>query len=204
MTNSDELTSQWFDYVCQLCVDRFLPYNSFSVLDFGGGNGFHYGAFNSRIDNMIFDWHLVEKEESLEKAKSYKYYSKINCYSDTSEVTDNIDIIYSDGVIQYIKNYKLLLKNFAKHEPYYIFLHRVTIGDHDNILASQTNAEFNYGAGEDKEFWFINENKILRYMKSLGYHLYYKKYFYNHPAYKTAEDLNGSPDVNSFRVRLSQ
>ena len=181
MTNRDELTSQWFDYVCQLCVDRFLPYNSFSVLDFGGGNGFHYGAFNSRIDNMIFDWHLVEKEESLEKAKSY-----------------------SDSVIQYIKNYKLLLKNFAKHEPYYIFLHRVTIGDHDNILASQTNAEFNYGAGEDKEFWFINENKILRYMKSLGYHLYYKKYFYNHPAYKTAEDLNGSPDVNSFIFRLSQ
>ena len=204
------------------------------VLDFGGGNGLHYKALKKGLcergcSETAIEWNIVETQECVDKYKNSELDEpQLKWFSSIDELDGEMDIVYSEASLRYVENYDEMLSKLMSFDPYYIFLHRSTIGRHNTCLAKQLfgrkriedgsyepgqSATDNYGiVRNDKtmHFWFVNEESFRAHIDSHGYKIYHKQPFNVHPRYKIVEgelhshnDHWGNPraETNNFILK---
>ena len=228
---------RWHTNICHLIFQKLGRKHSLRVLDFGGGDGLHYlkakptlfhygcGCFNPYAHKRKgLEWNIVEFQECVDKYKdSMPDEPQLKWFSSMDELDGKMDIVYSDSTLRYIENYQDALSKMMSFNPWYIFLHRSTIGQHNTCLGRQLfgrqrlngpDVEFgdeslysfepgqadedNYGMtrnGEAMHFWFINEESFRQHIDSHGYQIFHKQAFNIHPRYEIVEgSLNSYND----------
>src|SRR6266576_2022620 len=81
----------------------------------------------------------------------------------------NVDIILLGSVLQFVEDYKSLLKRLAAlNAPYWLFTF-VPTGDIPTFASGQKNVP-----GSTIPVWFFNLDELLEIMKALGYQMIFK------------------------------
>lgn len=101
--------------------------NVSTVLDFGGGCGLHY----KQAASPDVRWAVVETPAMVERAKSLAT-DKLQFFTDISEAAKwlgPIDVIYSNGALQYAPDPEEKLKQLCGAKAKKMLWHRVLLGE---------------------------------------------------------------------------
>ena len=84
---------------------------------------------------------------------------------------DRIDIVHAGSSLQYIEDWKVMLRKLSNYAPDYMLLEDLYAGD----IPTYSTAQYYYGSLIP--CWFFNINEIIEQMKSLEYKLQFKSTF---------------------------
>ena len=145
----------------------------FRVLDFGGGMGMTFanllrGLGESSKPNI--EYLVIDNDRSCQDgARLFNQMPFVQFSSTLPRNLGNVDIILLSGVLQFVEDYKRLLKKLAAfNAPYWLFTF-VPAGDIPTFASSQKNV-----TGSTIPVWFFNLGELLEIMRSLGYQLIFK------------------------------
>jgi hypothetical protein len=105
-----------------------------SVLDFGGGCGLHY----KQAQSADVRWAIVETPAMVERANQLstdrlRFFTKI---SDAAAWLGNIDVMHSNGALQYTPEPEHVLKELCDLQAKKMLWHRVLFGDGREVQSS--------------------------------------------------------------------
>jgi putative methyltransferase (TIGR04325 family) len=147
---------------------------TFKILDFGGGFGIGFLALKESLimKNQLYEYYVVELPEVCEKAKSvFKKYlpedlsNKRILFEHSIPERRKYDLVYSASAIQYISNWKSVLKDLVKSRPQLLLLSDLFAGSIPTFATLQ-----NY-YGSKIPHWFLNIEEVIHLMEELGYAL---------------------------------
>jgi putative methyltransferase (TIGR04325 family) len=143
------------------------------VLDFGGGLGDTYLLMTCGCAGQIeFEFFIVEAEELCKKGRElFKNNKNINFFDKLPKDMENFDIIHLGSSIQYIEDWKGLIKEFTKYKPEYILFADVPAGQIPTYATLQ-----NY-YGSKMPHWFFNIDEFVNALYSVNYDLLFKSAF---------------------------
>lgn len=149
------------------------------VLDYGGGIGIEYYRVlkNTSIDKNRLEFQIVENYEICELGRSMV--PEINFT--TFLPVGNFDIIYLGSVLQYVEDWKGLLKELKDYKSEYILLSDVFAGNNQFFVSAQS-----YGNSKIP-YQFLNLSEILNEMSGyelvlkVPYRLKFEKMMENYP-----------------------
>ena len=129
---------------------------SLKVLDFGGGLGIGYMTLEESIPlcEQKIKYSIVEFPEICEQGRN----------------SGEFDLIHSASALQYIEDWKGLIKKFISYNPKYILLSDVFAGHIPTFVTLQ-----NYYSSK-MIHWFFNLDEFLSFFSSVGYSLKMKSY----------------------------
>jgi hypothetical protein len=128
--------------------------NSFNFLDFGARNIDNYSYLNSHLPKINYYYHdLTQYNSIISEIKKENSIQNLFIIDDPSFIKNNsIDFVFMGSVIQYIKDYKNILKLIFYSNPAYIFLSGTTFyenksSDSEIVPFAQLNVlpQENYG-----------------------------------------------------------
>ena len=144
------------------------------VLDFGGGMGLAFanllrslgeGPSKPLIDYLVIDNDRICREGS----HLFSHMSFVQFSSTLPRDVGHVDIILLGGVLQFVEDYKSILKKLAAfNAPYWLFTY-VPTGDIPTFASGQKNVP-----GSTIPVWFFNLGELLEIMRSLGYQVIFK------------------------------
>jgi putative methyltransferase (TIGR04325 family) len=108
-----------------------------SVLEFGGGAGYHY--FNAAAAGLVdeINWTIVETPEFCKQASNYKELSKIkfihNLESANSIEHEDVDLIYCSRALQYFDDPFKTLRQILSINAKYLYLTGITFSPDNEI-----------------------------------------------------------------------
>ena len=118
------------------CFDK----NFKTILDFGGGFGTHYELIKHCLkEETNIEYHVIETEKNVEEAVKWSD-SEVRFHS---EINSSIkpDICYSNSVLQYMADWKDVIKKFVALEPKLILLDDFPGGDIQEFVSIQNYYE---------------------------------------------------------------
>ncbi len=131
-----------------------------NILDYGGGYGLGYFYIKKNL-KIKFDYTVCEIPSLVKilskKTKKYKFITKLN--------QKRYDFINCCSVLQYINNWKLTIKQFAKVEPKYLYFSDMFIGNIKSYVTLQ-----NY-YGNKIPHWFLKYDEFNEEVVKNGYKL---------------------------------
>jgi putative methyltransferase (TIGR04325 family) len=142
------------------------------VLDFGGGMGLALANLLRSLSEppkLPIDYLVIDNERSCRDGASL--YSQMGSvqFSSTLPSSLEVDIILLSGVLQFVEDYRSILKSLAAYRaPYWLFTF-VPTGDIPTFASGQQNVP-----GSTIPVWFFNLDELLEIMRSLGYQLIFK------------------------------
>jgi putative methyltransferase (TIGR04325 family) len=145
---------------------------SLNILDFGGGLGIGYMTLAESIPEYAtkINYSVVELAEICEQGiLLHKDWGKIN-FLDQLPDSNKYDLIHSASALQYVDDWKGLLKKITSYEPEYILLSDVFAGTISTFVTLQ-----NYYDSKIKH-WFFNLDELISFFSSIGYALTMKSY----------------------------
>ena len=144
------------------------------VLDFGGGMGLAFanllrtlgeGPPKPPIDYLVIDNERICQEG----ARLFAQIRSVQFRSTLPPDLGNVDIILLGSVLQFVEDYKGVLKRLAALKaPYWLFTF-VPTGDIPTFASGQKNVK-----GSTIPVWFFNFDELREIMRLLGYQLIYK------------------------------
>lgn len=146
--------------------------NSLNILDFGGGLGIGYMTLAESIPDYSnrINYSVVELPEICEQGvKLHKDCGKINFLNQLPD-SDKYDLIHSASALQYVEDWKGLLKKISCYEPEYILLSDVFAGTISTFVTLQSYY------GSKIKHWFFNLEELISFFSSMGYSLTMKSY----------------------------
>jgi putative methyltransferase (TIGR04325 family) len=140
------------------------------ILDFGGGLGSTYLYVTSGcIERQIIDFFIVDSGNICRKGKElFKNDNKIHFYSSLPKDVQSFDIIHLGSSIQYVEDWKQLLRDFAKYNAEYILFADLPAGKIPTYATVQNYYESKI------PYWFFNTNDIIDTMNTIDYTLLFK------------------------------
>lgn len=144
------------------------------VLDFGGGMGLAFVNLLRSLDEGTpkppIDYLVVDNDRSCrDGALLFKELRFVQFSSTLPENLGDVDIVLLSGVLQFVEDYKSVLKRLAAfNAPYWLFTF-VPTGDIPTFASGQKNVP-----GSTIPVWFFNLGELLEIMRSLGYQLIFK------------------------------
>lgn len=102
-----------------------VPNRPLSVLDFGGGCGFHYFAVSGTL-SVPLQWAIVETATMAERAKRIAQ-GKFDVYTDIADAAKalgHIDLVHASSAVQYVPDPLATLRAFAMLEAPMVLLAR--------------------------------------------------------------------------------
>ena len=142
-----------------------------SVLDFGGGMGISYIDCLQSIGPDGLEFHIVDLEDVQEKGKQiFEKKYNVRFYSDIALI-GRIDVVHIGGSLQYIDNYRSLMKRLIELEPGFIFFTNTPMGKAPTYATAQVNMK-----GLRIPCWIFQLDEIVELMGKSGYRLVYKTY----------------------------
>jgi putative methyltransferase (TIGR04325 family) len=146
------------------------------IIDFGGGVGFSFLNFiQSCTCAKEYEYHIIESINICKLGKEiFSDYQNLFFYTDVKDLPiGKADILYMNSVLQYIADWKLLLRSLLDLKPEYVLLDDVQGG---NIPAFATAQ--NYYDSKIPS-WFFNVSEILSFFESCNYTLMFKSKFFS-------------------------
>jgi len=146
--------------------------NRLSVLDFGGGMGFGYIVMEAVIpesDNLDFD--IVEGANNCKGGKKLFFDDKrVNFFEQLPE-DKRYDILHIGSSLQYIHQWKDLLKALCSYEAKYFAFTDLPSGENERYASLQ-----NYYDSKIPH-WFFNTKEVIGVMNTFGYKIIYNSHF---------------------------
>ncbi len=141
------------------------------ILDFGGGLGIGYLTLVESIPNHIerIAYTIVEVPRVCAEGRK-RIGNRGVTFLDSLPKTAECDLLHSASAIQYIEDWKGLLKKFAALDPEYMLLSDVFAGKIAPFVTLQNYYESRI------PHWFFNIDEFLGECDKLGYQLIMKSY----------------------------
>lgn len=152
-------------------LSQFDKREKLSILDFGGGVGIDYvRLINSTLRSGPFDYHVVDTKSSCEMGSEFfADDERVHFYSSLPADLPEVELVYMNGALLYIEDYKSLLESLCDYRPKCFLFVRLNAGDIPTHARDQKNVE-----GSAIPSWFFNINEILEIMAAKGYSLVFK------------------------------
>lgn len=144
------------------------------ILDFGGGFGIGFLALKESLvmQDEMYEYDVIELPEVCDEAKKvFAQYlpedlsSKRIVFENLIPQDKKYDLVYSASAIQYIADWKSMLKELVKSRPQFLLLSDVFAGPIPTFATLQ-----NY-YGSKIPHWFFNIEEVVLSMAGLGYAL---------------------------------
>lgn len=105
------------------------------VLDFGGAAGLHYMVAREAYPSRHFKWAIVEHPLMVERAKKFETDALKFFVSPEAAYAwlGNVDLLHSNGVLQYLDQPEIMLKRLIALRPQYILWMRMLLGEGQHI-----------------------------------------------------------------------
>jgi putative methyltransferase (TIGR04325 family) len=142
-----------------------------SILDFGGGMGIGYvHLMTSLVKCWSITYHVVESAAICEAgAQLFENDKNIKFLTEIPPFLPNLDIVYISSALQYVADYKSLLRKLAELRAKYCLFVKLSAGDFSTYATAQKNVP-----GTTLPYWFINAGEIIEIMAACGYSLIHK------------------------------
>lgn len=90
-----------------------------SILDFGGAAGLDFANLLAQTNNAFdIKYHVVDVASACNIGREvWKNDARISFSEDMPPLSEKFDIVYSYSALQYVSDYKKLLKKFSDYEP---------------------------------------------------------------------------------------
>lgn len=140
------------------------------ILDFGGGLGIGYMTLKESILNINekIKYTILELPEICKQGREL-HKNEIN-FLESFPNSQEFDLVHSSSAIQYIENWKLLVKRFCSTNAKYILMSDVFAGDFETFVTLQ-----NYYSNKIPH-WFLNYNEFIEIFNQNGYKLEMRTY----------------------------
>lgn len=135
------------------------------IVDFGGGPGMTFAAVRKSISAPSFEYHVVEMPNVCELgARTFADDPRIRFQSTLPELP-SADIVHFGSSIQYVDDWKDLLRRVAAYRPQALLFTELMAGDVPTYATGQ-----NY-YGSIIPMWFFNFEEFRRRLADLGFRL---------------------------------
>lgn len=138
-----------------------------TILDFGGGAGYHYFIAKIKLPNINFKWLVVENRTMVRLCiKKLKY--KNLFFSNSLNKIKKIDIFFSSCAINYTKNPIETIKSIIKLKAKYLYFTRTPLTENQLLEYKQVSLLSENGPckiNNEKEMLIEYENKIISRQK---------------------------------------
>ena len=136
------------------------------VLDFGGGMGIsfvHLIASVSQPDRI--EYHVIETPQVCrEGAELFSNDTRIHFHSRLPDAIDGVDVVYMNSALQYIEDYRGLLRALCDLSPRFILLARCSAGN----IATYATAQLTL-PGKQLPYWFIDVRELVSILGECHY-----------------------------------
>jgi putative methyltransferase (TIGR04325 family) len=148
---------------------------SIKILDFGGGMGIQYLDLISKVpqakERVIY--HVLDSHSSVEnRPVEMDQFKNLFFHTDLNNLTEKVDVIHIGSTLQYIKDWKGLLKNLVStfKPEYFIF---------SDLFAGSIPTYVSHQVFYDKKIPvnLLNEEEFLDYVTDEGYEVIFKCLF---------------------------
>lgn len=167
-----------------------------SILDFGGGLGIGYMTLVESLTEprKKVDYTIMEVPEVCNAGRELFLLNEIS-YTADFPPRESFDLLHSASALQYVEDWKAMLKGFASYKSQYILLSDVFAGNIPSFVTLQ-----NYYDSKIRH-WFLNYDELIETFSALGYRPVMKSY--------VSSSRNGVEDIlpmNNFpwEYRLDQ
>jgi putative methyltransferase (TIGR04325 family) len=153
--------------VSAICEEK----STLRVLDFGGGMGIAYVHLVSSVVNWRrIDYHIVENNAMCDAGKQlFANDAHMHFHSTLPANLSDVDIVYVSSALQYIEDYRGLLKVLCSYQPRYFLFVKLSSGNIPTYATAQKNLP-----GTVIPYWFLNVDEITNAMAENGYCLIFK------------------------------
>ena len=145
-----------------------------SVIDFGGGAGYHY--FIARKNCLNLRWSIIENDKMVTLCKKKIKHRSLFFFNNINKVK-NHDIFFSSCAINYLKNSEEVLKKITKKKIKYVYFTRTPFSIKKNINFKQYSLLSDNGPVKlkgEKNKIVCNENYLITTNK---FESFFKKNF---------------------------
>lgn len=142
------------------------------VLDFGGGMGMALANLLRSLGEPKppIDYLVVDNDRSCrDGARLFDQMPFVQFSSTLPGDLNYVDLILLSGVLQFVEDYKNILKRLAALNAPYWLLTFVPTGDIPTFASGQQNVP-----GSTIPVWFFNLDELLEIMRSLGYRMIFQ------------------------------
>lgn len=138
------------------------------ILDFGGATGTALVHLDSAlIDPSIVHLHVVETDSACKLGEQlWPDEPRLQFHRAIDDVPRPIDIVQIDSALQYVEDYRAVLKELSAFRAQYFLLARLSAGDIPTYATAQMNLWNDVVA-----YWFLNVGELTEIMAECGYRL---------------------------------
>ncbi|MCP4397509.1 MAG: methyltransferase, TIGR04325 family [bacterium] len=143
------------------------------ILDFGGGPGFSYiPVVSSSVEPQTIEYHVVESKKICGIGRQvFKNDTPIHFYSSLPEQLDGLDIVYFGSSLQYVKDWKGLIRTLAEYRPRFFLFEDLSAGNIPTYVTVQNYYESKIPSR------FYNIKEIVEQMNLVHFSLVFKSAF---------------------------
>jgi putative methyltransferase (TIGR04325 family) len=140
------------------------------ILDFGGGLGIGYMTLKESIPNTtkIINYTILELPNICKQGKDL-HDDEIN-FVDSFQNLNKFDLVHSSSAIQYIEDWKMIVKRFCSFKAEHILMSDVFAGNFNTFVTLQ-----NYYNNKIPH-WFFNFEEFIETFNQNGYTLTMRTY----------------------------
>jgi len=142
---------------------------SVRILDYGGGIGFtYYQTFYALSQTSKLEYHIIEREAVCQAGRDFfGQTNKIIKFHSSIDIVNGVfDIVYMSSIIQYIDDWKELLRQVLMAlSPDYLLLIDVFTGNIPTFATAQ-----NYYGSKIPQ-WFLNIGELTKGVENNNYKL---------------------------------
>jgi putative methyltransferase (TIGR04325 family) len=140
--------------------------SSVRILDFGGGMGVSYVHAASAVPQPErIEYHIVEKPQVCREGRRlFANDARVHFHEEIPDFLAGLDVVYINSALQYVDDYRLLLRRLCALSPRFIFLARCSAGDIPTYATAQVTLP-----GQRLPYWFINKDELEAIFASFGY-----------------------------------
>ena len=132
----------------------FIPFvflsaeREISVLDFGGGAGYHFDSIENFLPHKISNWTVVETKSMVESARRIQVDRRLTFETSVGSLRDKaFDLVIASSSIQYCDSPQKILEQLLEIEARYYFITRMPIWERSTISVVQKSPLSSNGPG---------------------------------------------------------
>jgi putative methyltransferase (TIGR04325 family) len=138
------------------------------VLDFGGATGFSYIAAKYGALRDIDRYVIVEHPNVCARGRElFKDDPKVEFATNVPE--GSFDVVLIGSALQYVDDYKMLLKRLTDLKPRWLLVTKLPAGDNTTFVTAQVNLR-----GKTLASWIFNARELVSVMAMLNYKLVFR------------------------------
>ena len=148
-------------------TERFLEFikkkKLKTIVDFGGGAGYHYFIAKKKLPNFNFKWLVIENKTMVKLCNKKLIYKNLFFYNSINKIK-KIDVFFSSCAINYLNNADEILKKISNKKFKYIYFTRTPLSEDISVSFKQYSLLSNNGPAKikrEKDEIVCTENYIL-------------------------------------------